>query len=53
VAVETATTTGRRIEDERARGALERTAANASPSSKVGKLARSLLAPDSALSRGR
>jgi hypothetical protein len=43
VAAESATTTGRRIEDERARGALERTAANASPSSKVGKLARSLL----------
>jgi Family of unknown function (DUF6493) len=43
VAAETATALGRRIEDERARGALERTAANASPSSKVGKLARSLL----------
>ena len=43
VAVEAATTTGRRVENERARAALERIAGEASRSSKLGRLARSLL----------
>ncbi len=44
VAVDSATSSGRRVEDERARAALERIAAAASSSAKVGKLARKLLA---------
>jgi hypothetical protein len=44
VCVEGATATGRRIEDGRARAALETIAADVSPTSKLGKLARALLA---------
>jgi Family of unknown function (DUF6493) len=44
VALESATASGRRIADERARAALERVAADSTRSSKLGKLARSLLA---------
>jgi hypothetical protein len=44
VAVEGATATGRRIEDQRARAALEGITGDVSPSSKLGKLARTLLA---------
>ncbi len=44
VAVECATATRRRVEGDRARATLERLAAGASPSSKLAKLARALLA---------
>ena len=43
VAVENVAASGRRIEDERARAALEAIAGSVSRSSKLGKLARSLL----------
>jgi hypothetical protein len=43
VAMDNAAATHRRIEDERARSALERLAGDASRSSKIGKVARSLL----------
>ena len=43
VAVESATATGRRVEDAQARATLERLAADVSRSSKLGKLTRSLL----------
>jgi hypothetical protein len=43
VALESSTASGRRIEDERARAAIERLAADAKRSSKLGKLVRSLL----------
>lgn len=44
VAVESATATRRPITDEQARATLQRVAGGSSPSSKVGKLARTLLA---------
>lgn len=44
VVAESATATGRPIADERARATLERVAADVSPSSKVGTVARALLA---------
>jgi hypothetical protein len=43
VAVDGAAASGRRVTGERARGALARVAADVSPSSKLGKLARTLL----------
>jgi hypothetical protein len=43
VAVDGASATGRRVVDERARGTLTRVAADVSPSSKLGRLARALL----------
>jgi Family of unknown function (DUF6493) len=45
VAVESSTATGRRIDDEQARAALARIASDVSATSKVGKLAGSLLTP--------
>lgn len=43
VAVDAGAATGRRVQDERARAALERIASDVSRSSKLGRLARSLL----------
>jgi hypothetical protein len=48
VAAEGAAATGQRIQDERARATLERFRDDSSPSSKLGKLARALLATVSA-----